>query len=176
MSDQREWTLSEAARFLGQPQHRLIYLCERGAVRPDNADASGRGSSRRFSERNLLELAIALRLRELTVPAATIAGVLYALRSFETKVRKAMPGFRLLADLRQTAAPHLRVSIADGEALIFSLGPAGGPATLTAVTDFRKLRAGGRVPLRDTAPGAARDPIARVEVDVTRLAQELRLE
>ena len=50
-----EWTLSEAARLLRQPQHRLIYLCEKAAVIPDYADAHGRGSSRRFSARNLLE-------------------------------------------------------------------------------------------------------------------------
>jgi DNA-binding transcriptional MerR regulator len=71
------WTLTEAARLLGEPQHRLIYLCEKGVVEPDVQDAGGRGSSRRFSNRNLLEFAVALRLRELELPAAVIAAVVH---------------------------------------------------------------------------------------------------
>jgi hypothetical protein len=38
------WTLTQAARLLGEPQHRLIYLCEKGVVVPDFQDAEGRGS------------------------------------------------------------------------------------------------------------------------------------
>ena len=34
-----EWSLSEAARLLGQPQHKLIYLCEKGVIIPDLGDA-----------------------------------------------------------------------------------------------------------------------------------------
>ena len=66
------WTLSEVARLFGQPQHRLIHLCEKGVVRADFEEARGRGSSRRFSRRNLLQLAVALKLRELMVPVAPI--------------------------------------------------------------------------------------------------------
>ncbi len=60
-----EWTLTEAARLLEVPQHRLIYLCEKEVVQPDLNDATGRGSSRRFSRRNILEFAVALRLRDI---------------------------------------------------------------------------------------------------------------
>jgi hypothetical protein len=28
----KEWTLTEAARLLVEPQHRLIYPCEKGVV------------------------------------------------------------------------------------------------------------------------------------------------
>ena len=33
-------TLTEAARLLKEPQHRLIYLCEKGVVEPDVQDAA----------------------------------------------------------------------------------------------------------------------------------------
>ena len=97
------WTLSESARLLGQPQHRLIYLCEKGVIVPDLGDAHGRGSSRRFSARNLLEFEIALKLRELTVPVGSIAAILYALRAFEAKVAEQIPGFSLPDGLRTKA-------------------------------------------------------------------------
>jgi hypothetical protein len=29
------WALTESARLLEEPQHRLIYLCEEGAIEPD---------------------------------------------------------------------------------------------------------------------------------------------
>ena len=90
----REWTLTEAARSLGEPQHRLIYLCEKGVVQPDLEEAKGRGSSRRFSARNLLEFAVALHLRELELPASIIGAVTYTLRAFERKVQAQMPTFR----------------------------------------------------------------------------------
>ena len=78
-----EWTLTEAARILGKPQHRLIYLCEKGVVQPDVQDAEGRGSSRRFSARNLLEFAVALRLRDLEIAASFVGAVIHVLRAFE---------------------------------------------------------------------------------------------
>src|SRR3972149_6096903 len=96
-----EWTLTEAARLLGEPQHRLIYLCEKGAVQPDLQDAEGRGSSRRFSARNLLEFAVALRLRDLEIPAALVGAVIYVLRGFERSVRRQIADFPLPDSLRE---------------------------------------------------------------------------
>ena len=116
-----EWTLTEAARSLGAPQHRLIYLCEKGVVQPDLEDARDRGSSRRFSARNLLEFAVALRLRELELPASLIGAVTYTLRAFERKVQDRIRTFRLPDSLRGPAAPDLRVLISDGR-LYLSLG------------------------------------------------------
>ena len=86
MDSRREWSLSEAARLLHEPQHRLIYLCEKGVIVPDLGEAEGRGSSRRFSSRNLLEFALALRLRELTIPVGTVAAIVHVLRRFEKTV------------------------------------------------------------------------------------------
>jgi DNA-binding transcriptional MerR regulator len=77
-----EWFLSETARLLGQSQHRLIHLCEKGVIVPDLGEAGGQGSSRRFSARNLLEFEVALKLRELTVPVSSIVAILYRAASF----------------------------------------------------------------------------------------------
>jgi len=117
-----DWTLTEAARRLGEPQHRLIYLCEKGVVEPDLQDAEGRGSSRRFSNRNLLEFAVALRLRDLELPATLIAAVVHVMRAFEAAVGREIRGFQLPASLRAKAAPDLRVVIGDGRRLYFTLG------------------------------------------------------
>src|SRR5574340_236434 len=117
----REWTLTEVARSLEAPQYRLIYLCEKGVVQPDLEDAKGRGSSRRFSTRNLLEFAIALRLRELEIPAVFIGAVTYTLRAFEKKVQAQIRTFHLPQSLRGAGAPDLRVIITNGR-LYVTLG------------------------------------------------------
>jgi len=191
----REWTLTEAARSLGEPQHRLIYLCEKGVVQPDLEDAKGRGSSRRFSARNLLEFAVALRLRELELPASVIGAVTYTLRAFERKVQEQIHAFRLPESLRGPSAPDLRVLISDGR-LYLSLGTgkhvpkvyggialkrfASGKASLSALqralvplpspTRSRLIRDGDGFGVPD---GGTR---ARVEISITTIAQELRLE
>ena len=121
MINAREWTLSEAARLLDEPQHRLIYLCEKGVVSPDLADASGRGSSRKFSDRNLLEFAVALKLRELLVPAVLIGAVLYVLRAFEKNVQSENIDFSLPKSLLDKGAPELKVIIVEGPVLYFSM-------------------------------------------------------
>ena len=95
-----DWTLTETARLLEEPQHRLIYLCEKDVVEPDVQDAEGRGSSRRFSNRNLLEFAVALRLRDLELPATMIAAVVHALRVLENAAKRKLSGFHLPESLR----------------------------------------------------------------------------
>src|SRR5262245_24536001 len=136
---QSEWTLSEIARFLDEPEHRLIYLCEKEVVAPDYGDAEGRGSSRRFSERNLLEFVLALRLRELTISAGAIGAILYVLRAFEKSLRQEISGFELVRSLRADNAPDLRVIVSDGERLYFSLCGAKGKPKLYGGIDFKKL-------------------------------------
>src|SRR6266511_4260143 len=91
----RSFTLSELARELDTPQHRLIHLCEKGVIAPDLRDARGRGSSRVFSARNFLEFAIALRLRRGMLPVAAIGAVLRVLRAFEGRLERELPGFSL---------------------------------------------------------------------------------
>src|SRR5688572_10677927 len=108
------WTLTQAPRVLGEPQHRLIYLWEKGVIEPDFQDAKGRGSSRRFSARNLLEFAIALRLRELDIGVTFVGAVIHVLRAFERRVSKQVRDFKLPDGLRGPQSPDLRVVIADG--------------------------------------------------------------
>ena len=191
----REWTLTEAARSLGEPQHRLIYLCEKGVVQPDLQDAKGRGSSRRFSARNLLEFAIALRLRELELPASVIGTVTHTLRAFERKVQDQLRTFRLPESLRGAAAPDLRAIISDGR-LYLSLGTGKDVPKVYGGIDLRRITSGkatigdlqrALIPLPFPKPprrrgrngeglGTPDGMHARVEISITSIAQELRLE
>ena len=191
----REWTLTEAARSLGEPQYRLIYLCEKGVVQPDLEDAKGRGSSRRFSARNLLEFAVALRLRELELPASIIGAVTYTLRAFERKVQDQLRTFRLPESLRGAAAPDLRAIISDGR-LYLSLGTGKDVPKVYGGIDLRRITSGKATigdlqralsPLPFPKPprrrgrngeglGTPDGMHARVEISITSIAQELRLE
>ena len=187
----REWTLTEAARLLGEPQHRLIYLCEKGVVQPDLEDAKGRGSSRRFSAHNLLEFAIALRLRMLEIPALSIGAITYTLRAFEHKVQQQIPDFCLPYSVRGAGAPDLRVILEEGR-LYLTLGMGQNTPKVYGGVDLKKLGRGKnkksagdlqralalRTPSgRKMAHGANGEiGVARVEMSITRIAQELRLE
>jgi hypothetical protein len=187
----REWTLTEAARLLREPQHRLIYLCEKGVVQPDLEDAKGRGSSRRFSAHNLLEFAMALRLRMLEIPALSIGAITYTLRAFEHKVQQQIPDFRLPYSLRGAGAPDLRVILEEGR-LYLTLGMGQNTPKVYGGVDLKKLGRGKnkksagdlhrglvlRTPSgRKTGHGANGETgVARVEMSITRIAQELRLE
>ena len=125
MVSDRSFTLSEIARRLDVPQHRLIHLCEKGVVVPEVQEAAGRGSSRVFSERNFLELAVALRLRDMMLPVAAVGAVIHVLRVLEGRLRHELPHFALADSLREARAPELRVIISDGQTIYFSLGAAG---------------------------------------------------
>lgn len=190
----REWTLTEAARLLGEPQHRLIYLCEKGVVQPDFEEAKGRGSSRRFSAHNLLEFAIALRLRMLEIPALSIGAITYTLRAFEHKVQQQIPGFSLPNSLRGAGAPDLRVILKEGR-LYLTLGTGKSTPKVYGGVELKKLgRDKGRKLASDlqralvlrTPSGRktgnrvngefGESSVARVEMSITRMAQELRLE
>ena len=182
------WTLSEVARLFGQPQHRLIHLCEKGVVRADFEEARGRGSSRRFSRRNLLQFAVALKLRELMVPVAPIGAVVHVLGAFERVLAREMPGFRLPGSLAESGAPELRVIITDGRILFFALHPKRGAPKVFGGVDLDALAAAGPLVARrvsrrlkpvtpgQRAPEAVFGPETeseggRIEVSVTRLAR-----
>jgi hypothetical protein len=187
------WTLTQAARVLGEPQHRLIYLCEKGVIEPDFQDARGRGSSRRFSARNLLEFAIALRLRELEIGATFVGAVIHVLRAFERSVRKELREFTLPDSLRNPNAPEFRLVIADGGRLYFTLAVAKSPPRLYGGVDLTKaISAEPRRRGIGRTVGSVIPPIAkstsrslgglegsrflRLELSITELAREIRLE
>jgi hypothetical protein len=182
-----EWTLADVSRLLHEPQHRLIYLCERGAIVPDRGDARGRGSSRGFSERNILEFALALRLRKLELPVTVVAAVVRVLRRFAEVVRNNELEFDIVTSLRGPNAVDLRILVKDGEQLFFLLAASAGPTKLFGPLDFTKF--GGRRPpsvprripeLRTRPPqehlgGPEGSREARIEVSVTEVAKGLRL-
>lgn len=175
------FTLTKIARALEVPQHRLIHLCEKGVVIPDVQDADGRGTSRRFSHRNLLEFAIALRIRDLKLPVSAVGVVLRVLRRFEESVVTSIPSFSLPTSLVTKSAPDLRVILGDGQYLFFTLGIAGkrpkvfggfdissdGAARLPRLKE-RTAVAGGEF----GAPEGSRH--TRFEMSITRIAQDLR--
>ena len=186
------WTIPEAARLLDKPQHRLIYLCEKGVVIPDHGDAAGRQTNRLASMPNLLEFGIAFRLREFEISASIIATVLHVLRAFERQVALQIPAFRLPESLRAPRSPDLRVVISDGEKLFFTLRAGKTPAKVYGGLDLRKAsRLAKKSPnlgqelARGAAVGGSLAPEAfghpegsrhvRVEISVSQIARDLRL-
>src|SRR5271169_3550045 len=145
MVDREAWTLPEVSKLLREPQHKLIYLCEKGVVVPDLGEAHGRGSSRRFSKRNLLEFALALR--RLALPVGVVAAMTYVLRRFAERLQKSDPGFDIVDSLRANNAPDLRILVKDGEKLFFSVSRAGEETRLFGGIDFSKLDGRNRFPL-----------------------------
>ena len=119
--DKKEWTLTGIAKLLQQPQHRLIYLCEKGVIVPDGTDAEGRGSSRRFSARNLFEFSVALTLGEFHIPAIMSGKVLLALRSFEKVLKQTISNLDLPYALRAANAPEIRALLTNGSCLYFTI-------------------------------------------------------
>lgn len=190
MASNRSFTLSEIARRLDVPQHRLIHLCEKGVVVPDVQRAAGRGSSRVFSSRNFLELAVALRLRDMMLPIAAIAAVVHVLEAFEGRLQEDFPHFALAHSLREGRSPDLRVIISDGQTIYFSLGAAGKQPKLFGGIPLAQLEGDApgwdgqidAVRSRATARNGARrlgpenSHYGRIELSVTAIARALPID
>lgn len=191
MPGEDSWTLSNVSQLLGQPQHRLIHLCEKGVIQADVDEARGRGSSRRFSRRNLLQFAVGLKLRELMIPVARIAAVMHVLGAFEQVLARDLPGFRLPDSLTDPAAPELRVIISDKRTVFFALHPRRGTSKMFGGIDLGRLSSGQRAGARQLGqkikpikPGGDAPAIVfgpkstaergRIEISVTGLANDLR--
>lgn len=190
MVSHRPFTLSEVARRLDVPQHRLIHLCEKGVVVPDVHGAAGRGSSRVFSSRNFLELAVALRLREMMLPVAAVGAVMHVLRAFEERLQDDLPDFALAESLRKERAPDLRVIISDGRTIYFSLGATGKQPKLFGGIPLAQLegnapawngqidavRFRGNARNGGSGLGPEHSRYGRLELSVTAIAQALPIE
>lgn len=188
----RSYTLSELARRLDVPQHQLIHLCEKGVVVPEVQDAHGRGSSRVFSPRNVLEMAVALRLRAAMLPVAAVGAVVRVLGAFEGQLRQRTSGFSLPDSLREEGAPDLRVIVSDGSTIYFSLGAASGKPKLFGgipieqITGDRpeSIKAAPAKPVRSSVNGGGAvafggpegSRFVRLELSVTEVAQALSLD
>ena len=132
----KEWTLTEISSLLSQPQYKLIYLCEKGVAIPDGKDAKGRGSSRRFSARNLFEFVVALRLSEFHLPTKLNTNVLRALRSFDRQLGESYPMLKLPYSLRIQNSPELKIILLNGSPLYFSIGIGGRKTTYIGDLDL----------------------------------------
>ena len=190
MESQRSFTLSEIARRLEVPQHKLIHLCEKGVVVPDVHGAAGRGSSRVFSARNFLELAVSMSLRDMMLPVAAVGAVIHVLGAFEERLRQDLPHFALTDSLIEDRAPDLRVIISDGRTLYFSLGAAGKQPKLFGGIPLVQLegdapawdgqidavRFRGRTPNGAGGLGPENSRYGRMELSVTAIARALPID
>ena len=123
----KEWTLTQIANLLGLPQYKLIYLCEKGVIVPDGVDAKGRGSSRRFSARNLFEFMVAFTLGDFHVPTNITTNLLLALRSFDKYLAMKYPLLKLPYSLTYPDCPEVKAILIKGTHLYFSIGRANKP-------------------------------------------------
>lgn len=179
--NQPSFTLAEVARRLGVPQHRLIHLCEKRVVVPDVQDATGRGSSRVFSARNVLELAVALRVRDMMLPVSAAGPIVHVLRALEERLREDVPHFSLVASLRGPNPPDLRAIISDGQTIYFSLGSVGAapklfggvPIDTTGQAQIERVRARRQA---EAFGGPEGSRFARTELSVTTVAQALSID
>jgi hypothetical protein len=190
MTERASFTLTEIARKLEVPQHRLIHLCEKDVVIPEVHDASGRGSSRGFSPRNYLELAVALRLRDMFVPVTVLRGVMHVLRKFGDQIGNSSHG-DLVRQLRRPNSPELQIILSDGQLLYFLLRRGaetprlfGGIPLQALSTDDGELNDGrpqrGGHQTRSNQQGEFGGPensqFARLELSVTAVARSLELD
>ena len=117
----KPFTLGQIQGILNTSQHVLIHLCEKKVILPDFSDTKGRGQSRLFSKRNLLEFAIALHIRQFQIPVMATRVIILILRKFEEKVQKKIKDFTLESLTEKKLSPKLIFYIEEGENLIFSL-------------------------------------------------------
>ncbi len=180
-----DWTLAQVSRLLGEPQHRLIHLCEQKAVIPDVEEAQGRGSSRRFSERNLLEFAVAFRLQKLALPVSVAAAVNYTLRQFAAGLAASEPDFDIVRSLRSNRRIELKVVIGDGEKVFFWLGRPGEKGRFFGGIEYSKLAGRRRQKRPSVSKGEANQAVegkpavrreAWIEIDISEIANRIPLD
>ena len=135
-------TLGQIQDILNVPQHVLIHLCEKRVILPDFSDTKGRGQSRLFSKRNLLEFAIALHIRQFQIPVMATRVIILVLRKFEEKVQKKIKDFTLESLAEKKLSPKLILYIEEGENLIFSLKSKGSILLLKcSMSNFEEKKA-----------------------------------
>ena len=180
----KEWTLTEIAKLLNQPQHRLIYFCEKNVIKPDGKDASGRGSSRIFSARNLFEFEVALTLWKFHIPAPIVKKVILVLDSFQKELKQSLPEFEIPYSLSAPNSLIIRAYLVEGSHLHFSIGE-GSNATLIGGVDLEDEQNNINLPIVQNLPTnptttaknshilPAGSERAYFEINLTQIAKEL---
>lgn len=169
------FNLSDIEKRFKVEQHRLIHLCEKGVIIPDFENSAGRGTMRRFSERNLFEFAVALELRRYQLPLAFITPIIRILGSFETYVAKELDMFSLPRSLQDKAAARLRIIIAHGSDLSFALNT-GKHETFLGAINLDSIGVGKKVSLsgvRKSSEDPRSDATSFVEIDLNMIARSL---
>jgi hypothetical protein len=174
VNEKEVFTLAEIEKRLKVEQHRLIHLCEKGVVVPDFEDAAGRGTMRRFSERNLFEFALALQLRRFSLPVAYIVPLIQILRAFEAFVAKEIEVFALPRSLQDKPAVRLTLVVVDGRMLSFILKRKGETSYIGVVDlEGSKHPKNAFQQAKISSHNPAESFTSRLEVDLTRVAQSI---
>jgi hypothetical protein len=175
VNEKAVYTLAEIEKKLKVEQHRLIHLCEKGVITPDFEDAAGRGTVRRFSERNLFEFATALELRRFSLPVAYIIPLMKVLRIFEAYVAKEIEVFSLPRSLQNKPAIRLSLVVLDGHDLFFILKHKGQTSYIGGL-DLEGAKSLKRA--FNHIKASSNDPTqvftSRLEVDLGKIAQTLQ--
>ncbi len=175
-------SITQAAKALGVAPHKLIHLCERKVVTPEVRDAKGRGTSRKFSRRNLFEFAVALEMRRLELPVSFVRAVLRVLRAFEAELQSRQRDFALPDALLRKGAPEVKLLILDGERLYFHVRQGSSPEVVLGGVNIRHPQARGRARKHETVgrllPAQAKEALSaahtRTEIDLSQIARALR--
>ena len=178
-----EWTLTQISSLLNQPQYKLIYLCEKGVILPDVSDAKGRGSSRRFSARNLFEFVVALKLSEFHLPTKLTTNVLKALRSFDKHLGESYPMLKLPYSLRIPNSPEVKMILINGSRLYFSFGTRGRKSTYIGELDLLNYSkftvdnlSDSQIPIKRTQTLPTESEIALFELNLSQIAKNVPLD
>ena len=176
------FSLTQAARILESAQHRLIHLCEKGVVVPDR-EARGRGTTRKFSKRNLFDFAVALEMRRLELPVSFTRAVVRVLQSFELEAQSIREGFTIPDSLVAPRAPRLVLTIVNGQRLYFSLAAGRQAPRMFGGVSIRHPAVRGRgrhhQEIGRLQSAEAEEALAtartRVDIDLSRIALDLEV-
>ena len=168
--------------------YRLIYLCEKGVIVPDMANAKGRGSSRRFSSRNIFEFSVALVLGEFHIPAVLSRKIIYTLRSFQDQLGKLMPEINLPLSLTNSNAPQISLILVNGASIHFTINAPNKATKLLGAVDLTEPHQDNKISVAEINSDNFNDPLELIKhlpsssspayllVDLTRIASELPVE
>ena len=166
----KPFTLGQIQGILNTSQHVLIHLCEKKVVLPDFSDTKGRGQSRLFSKRNLIEFAIALHIRQFQIPVMVTQVIILVLRKLEEKLQKKIKDFTLESLGKTKISPKLILYIEEGENLIFSLKNKSNTFLLKcSMSNFEEKRAIHFVALSQLSSNFN----SRLEINISKIIEDL---
>ena len=118
--EKKQFTLTRIQEILQASSQDLLRLCEEGIIMPEFSDPNNGGEGHRFSQRNLVEFAVALEMRKLQFSFDTVHLVISVLKKFLEEVKKGIPDYSPL-HLGNKNYPRLIIRIKETETLIFSI-------------------------------------------------------